>query len=84
MALPVRRLSCSSVLSCGTGIAPSISNTGSTKTRGFLRCNGASLRAIMSKNLRGMPGFGYSSMSQASKKCVMAASRAMFRPTLTG
>lgn len=51
---------------------------------GFFRCNGSSLRAIISRNFLTNPGLGYNSISLANKKCVIAASRAMLRPTFTG
>lgn len=51
---------------------------------GLLRRNGASFLAIISRNFRTSPGFGYNSISLAKIKCVMAASRAMFLPTFTG
>lgn len=84
IALPVRSNSCNSVLSRGTCDALSTSNIDNGNTRGLLRCMVLSLRAIISKNFFVNPGFGYSSISLAKIKCVIAASRAMFRPTLTG
>lgn len=51
---------------------------------GFLRLKGASFLAIISKNFLTNPGLGYNSISLAKIKCVMDASRATFRPTLTG
>lgn len=84
IALPAFSSSCNSVLSRGTCNALSTSNNDNGKTRGFLRCSGASLRAIISRNFFGKFGVGYNSMSLAKMKCVIAASRAMFRPTFTG
>lgn len=71
-------------MSRGTCNALSTSNNDNGKTRGFFRCNGASLRAIISRNFFGKFGVGYNSMSLAKIKCVIAASRAIFRPTFTG
>lgn len=51
---------------------------------GFFRSSGASFLAIISKNFRTRPGLGYNSISEAKIKCVNAASRAIFLPTLTG
>lgn len=84
IALPVFSSSCNSVLSRGTCDALSTSNKDNGNTLGLVRCNGASLRATISRNFLAKPGFGYNSMSLANMKCVIAASRAMFRPTFTG
>lgn len=84
IALPVFNNSCSSVLSRGTCDAASTSNIDNGNTFGFFRCNGASLRAIISRNFRVKPGLGYNSISLANMKCVIAASRAILRPTFTG
>lgn len=84
IALPVFNSSCNSVLSRGTCDELSTSNKANGNTLGPFRCNGASLRAIISRNFFGNPGDGYNSISDANIKCVIAASRAIFRPTFTG